>query len=445
MAKLTVFLVILFLAVLSVFAFFNKGSVDVTVWHGITYENVPMIALILISTSAGIFAMFLIAAIRDARRYLDTWQVQRQQKKQAKIEESYSKGCEALFARRYEEAEELFTRVIGEEPAHLNALLRLGDIYFIKSDFRKTTNFYLKAREVSPRSIETLLSLANVSEAQYKWQDSIKYLDTLLDIDEHNPGFLYRKRGIYEKNNQWEEVLEVQAKVFKCKLSPEEEEKENKNLLGYKFELAKHLLATGEKEKAIKSLKAIIKTDKEFIAAYLTLGETYIAEGNNKEAEATLLKGYEVTSSPVLLIRLEEHYISIGEPSTIIDIYQKAINKDPKDYSLQFFIAKLYYRLEMIDYAFDAINAIDAAAFNHSELHTLLGNVYERRSEHEKAVEEFKKALGADKPLMVPYCCSNCSHISRKWSGRCPECKNWNTLIIDINEICKIQKRQSSS
>ena len=445
MAKFTVFLVILFLTLLSVFAFFNKGSVDITVWNGMTYESVPLIALVLISTSIGIFTMFIVAAVRDASRYLDSWQIQRVQKKEAKIEESYSKGHEALFAERYEEAEELFTRVIGDEPEHVNALLRLGDIYYSKGDLRKATNFYQRAKVVKPRSIEALLSLSKVYEAQHKRQDAIKYLDNLLEIDEQNPGFLYRKRDIYEENNKWEETLDVQGKILKCKLSSEDEIRENKKLLGYKFELAKHHLATGEKDKAIKSLKAIIKTDKDFLAAYLTLADAYNADGNNKEAEALLLKGYEVTSSPVLLVRLEEHFISIGEPSTIIDLYQKASHKDPKDFSLQFFIAKLYYRLEMIDYAFDAISAIDAAAFSHPELHTLFGNVYERRSEYKKAAEEFKKALSSDKPLVVPYCCSSCDHISKEWSDRCPECNNWNTFILDVNEICKIQKRQSSS
>jgi uncharacterized integral membrane protein len=130
MAKLTVFFVILFLALLSVFAFFNKGSVDVTIWNGMTYESVPLIALILVSTSIGIFTMFIIAAFRDARRYLDSWQLQRLKKKEDKVEESYSKGYEAVLADRYEEAEELFTRVVGDEPEHVNALLRLGDIYY---------------------------------------------------------------------------------------------------------------------------------------------------------------------------------------------------------------------------------------------------------------------------------------------------------------------------
>ena len=183
MAKLSVFLVILFLSVLSVFAFFNKGSVDVTIWNGMTYESVPLIALVLISTSIGIFTMFIVAAVRDVRRYLDSWQVQRVQKKEAQIEESYSKGYEAMFAERYEEAEELFTRVIGDGPEHVNALLRLGDIYYSKGDLRKASNFYQRAKVVKPRSIEALLSLSKVYEAQNKRQDAIKFIDTSLRND----------------------------------------------------------------------------------------------------------------------------------------------------------------------------------------------------------------------------------------------------------------------
>ena len=80
MGKLTVFFIILFLVVVGMLAFFNKGAVDLTVWKDITYP-VPVIALILISTASGILAMAIIVAIRDARRYIDSWQVQREQNK----------------------------------------------------------------------------------------------------------------------------------------------------------------------------------------------------------------------------------------------------------------------------------------------------------------------------------------------------------------------------
>jgi lipopolysaccharide biosynthesis regulator YciM len=75
----------------------------------------------------------------------------------------------------------------------------------------------------------------------------------------------------------------------------------------------------------------------------------------------------------------------------------------------------------------------------------LKGCVYERRSQYAQAAESFKKGLGVEDPLLVPYCCSHCGESSDNWTGRCPGCKNWNTFMLDVNEVCKVNKRQSSS
>lgn len=444
MAKIIVLIVILFIAVMGVLAYFNSGTVDLTVWKDVTH-SIPVVALILASSAVGIFTMFIIYAIRDARRYYDIWQVQRQHKKEAKVQESYSKGVEALFASRYKEAGELFAGVTESVPAHANAMLRRGDIAYAEKDFIRANEYYSKALEVKPRSIEVLLSLVKSAEAQQHWPESLKYLNTILEIDEDNRKVLYKKRSILEQKKNWEELVELQGKILKIKLSPEDEASENERLTGYKYELGRSYVESGDTDKAIKSLKAIIKHDENFTAAYLALADVYKKDGNAKEADGLLLKGYEVTQSLVILAVLEDNYISEGEPGTIIDIYQKTLQKDPKNAKLRFLLAKLYYRLEMIDHVMDTIDAVDPVTLDFPDVHLLLGSVYERRSENEKALEEFKKALNADQPLVVPYCCSKCNFTSMNWSGCCPECYSWNSLILDIDEACDLRTRQSSS
>lgn len=444
MAKFSVFLIVMFLFIVGTLAFFNKDTVNLTVWQGTTYE-VPVIGLILMSSAAGVFAMFVVFSIRDAHRFLNNWQLNRRQKRESKIQESYTKGLDAFFACRYEEAEDLLLRVVEEDPSHINSMLRLGDIALNKEDYLTARDYYTKAKEIKPRSVEVLLSLEKVFEAQQKWHESLKYLDTVLEIDEENPEILMKKRAIFEGSRKWEDIMEVQYKILKCDLSPEDEQEEQKKLIGYKYELGCHYLENNNTEKAVKVLKSIIKMNRDFTSAYIVLAEAYLKEGNTDEAQDVLLKGYETTSSLVLLVRLEDFFIAIGEPGTIIELYQKAIQKNPKDLKLQFFLAKLYYRLEMIDYAFETISVIDTTALDFPDLHILMGNIYQRRSQYERAVDEYKKALKVDKPLLVPFCCSACSYSSKDWSGRCPECKNWNTFILNTHEICKTQKRQSSS
>jgi len=445
MAKFTVFLLVIFLGVLSLLSFFNKETVNITVWNGVTFENIPVIAVIFISAAAGIISMFLIAVLRDARRHIDNWHIQRKRKKEAKVLDSFSKGMEAFFAARYEEAAELFTGVLEHDHNSFNTLLRLGDISFYRSDYVKAEEYYLRALETKHKNIEVLLSLERVAEAQHKWTEAIDYLDRILDIDSDNVMVLSRKRDIYERRREWEDLVDIQQKILKCKMPAEKEKDENRKLLGYKYELGRYYVQSGTTDKAVKVLKSVIKSDSNFIAAYIALADAYLKDGESKEAQDILTEGYEETSSLVLLVRLEDHFIDEGEPGTIIDIYQKAIQKDQKDLRLQFFLAKLYYRLEMIDYAKETIDALDVTAFDYPDLHKLLGNIYERRAEYKKAADELKKALSTDKPILVPYCCSECNFISNDWSGRCPECRNWNTFILDVNETCKVRKRQSST
>ena len=45
MPKFIVLLIIVFFIILSLLAFFNKGAVDLTVWNGVTFENIPVIAV----------------------------------------------------------------------------------------------------------------------------------------------------------------------------------------------------------------------------------------------------------------------------------------------------------------------------------------------------------------------------------------------------------------
>jgi tetratricopeptide (TPR) repeat protein len=445
MPKFIVLLIIVFFIILSLLAFFNKGAVDLTVWNGVTFENIPVIAVILVSTSIGIFAMLIIIAIRDAKRYVHSWQLQRDQKKELKIQELYAKGLDAFHADRTEEAAELFNRVTESDPSHVGALLRAGDILFERGEMVKARESYMRAHEIRPGNIEVLLSLERVDHDRQKWQEALKHIDSILGIDEGNLKALRMKRDIQEKNGQWEEVIETQNKILKTNLSPEEEQKEQQNLQGYRYESANHYLQSGVLDKAIKKLKSIIKADKDFIVAYVSLTGAYEKEANYKDAEETLRKGYEETSALVFLAWLEDFYITRGEPGKIIDLYQKIIQEQPMDYRLQFFLAKLYYRLEMIDYAFNTVNAIEMTAFDSPDLHTLLACIYSRRSDYESASDEFKKALKIEKAFIIPFCCSHCGYKSRKWSGRCPDCSNWNSLTLDIHEVCNIRKRQSRS
>jgi len=217
-------------------------------------------------------------------------------------------------------------------------------------------------------------------------------------------------------------------------LTPSEQEVEHRKLVGFKYEHGRSLLEAGDLEKARKVFRGVIKLDKDFIPAYLGLGEVYLEEQKITEAAALLEKAFKMTSSTLLLLRLEDLYLKQGEPGKAIEIYTQAVNWKPQDMTLKFFMGKLYYRLEMIDEAFDILSAVDWGDKEFPDVHKLLGNIYLRRGSLGLATSEFKKALGFRKQIIVPYTCLNCQYRTTDWSGRCPNCGKWNTFGVNLEK-----------
>lgn len=434
MSKLAIFIFVLFIAALAVFAIFNQEVTTVKIPFGETYET-PTIALVLLSGAVGAFVMLLVFMVRDTKKFLNTWQYQKKQKKEAKVQELYSKALNYLHAHHeQQEAKELLKEVLSEEPEHINALLQLGDIAISEEDFQKAREYYQKARDLNPQNLDALFALERFMEKTGRWPDTLRYIEDILEIDDKNLSALYKKRDILERLDRWDDLIFIQKAIFKNEHAGKYKNLERQNLVGYKYEYGRYSLENGELEKAKKAFKTVLRLEKEFIPATLGLAEVLLREGETEEAINLLEKNYEQTSSMVVLSRLEDLLISVGEPARLIRIYKNSISKNPQDpLIIKFFLGKLYYRLEMIDDAFETLTSIDTGGAAYPDLHQLMGNLYMKRNQIDRAVHEFKKALDFNKrAFSLSYSCKICGYISSEWSGRCSNCKRWGTYQFNL-------------
>lgn len=436
MGKLTLLIFVLFLMALGYFAILNKDSISITVTPKAIYE-MSKIALILLSSAIGAAFMLMYFFIRDTKRFIDNRQYQRRQKKDIKVQKLYSRALNAILADNEAEAKTALETILSEEPAHMDALLRLGDIAAGDEDYKKALDYYKKARETQPGNIEVLFSLERVMGKTGRASEAIMYLDEILELDPDNLTALYRKRYFLEKKEKWDDLINIQKTIIKSEHNEKDRKREQTTLVGYKYEQGRYNLENGELDKAEKVFKTILRLDKDFIPAYLGLAETILRKGNSEEAVSFLEQSFEQTSSLIMLARLEDVLINLGDPGRLIRLYKSSISSDPQNQALRFLIGKLFYRLEMIDDAFDMLITVDAGPAAYAELHQLLANIYLRRRQHEKAVDEFKKIIDIRKAFRLPYCCSNCAHLSQEWSGRCQNCKEWNTYNFNLYGICK--------
>ncbi len=436
MGKLAIFIFILFLFGLGGLAYVNQEVITIKIPFGNIYET-PKIVLILFSCVAGAFTMLVVFTIRDTRRFIDNWRHQRKQKKEARIQELYSSALNAILAHDEDEAKKPLESILAEEAKHLNALLRLGDIAASEEDYQKALDFYSKALLAHPRNLEVLFSLESLMEKTGRWAEALNYIEQILDIDTDNLSALYKKRAILERDEKWDELIDVQKTILKHEHSEKDRQREQTNLLGYKYEHGRHSLENGDTEKAKKAFKTLLRLDADFIPAYIGLAEVLLREGEYDEAVDFLEKSYEQTPSLIILARLEDLLISIGEPSRLIRLYETSLAKRPQDTALRFLLGKLYHRLEMIDDAFETFTSLDTGGMAAPELYQILGDLYLKRNQCERAVLEFKKAVEMKRAFRLPYWCSSCGHPSEEWRGRCPSCNNWNTYTFNLHGSVK--------
>lgn len=436
MGKFALLLFVLLLLALGYFAVLNEETITLTVAPKTAYE-MPKIALILLSFAVGAAVMLVYFFFRDTKRFIDSRQHQRKQKRDMHIQELYSRALNAILADNEDEARSALESILQEEPGHMDALLRLGDIAAGDEDYQKALSYYKRARDIQPQNIEVLFSLERMMGKTGRGSEANLYLDEILRLDPDNLTALYRKRSLLEKGEKWDDIIAIQRTIIKCEHNEKDRQREQKNLIGYKYEQGRYSIENAALEKAKKAFTTVLRLEKNFVPAYLGLAETMLREGESEDAVALLQRGFEQTSSNIILARMEDLLINLGEPGRLITLYRNSALKEPQNQALRFFMGKLFYRLEMLDDAYDTLATVDASSAPYPELHQLLGNIYLRRQQCEKAVEEFKKVIDIKKPFRLPYCCYNCGYSSDDWSGRCPNCKEWDTYQFNLYGVCK--------
>lgn len=414
---------------------FNPGMITVNLLPSKSYE-ISKSAFFLLSLAIGAGFVFILYFMRDIKRFLRGLRVQREQKKRLKIQELYTKGLNSMFAKRNPEAASYFQKVLAVDPNHVDTLLRMGISKLREKNTQEAILVHQKALGLEPDNQEVMFSLAADYEEAKRFDDALGMYKKILSKDSSNLTALIRMRDLYHRLSHWEELSETQRKLVANPLTPSEQEVEHRRLVGFKYELGRSLLEAGDLERAKKIFRGVIKLDKDFIPAYLGLGEVYLEENKVNDAADLWEKAYKMTASTLLLLRLEDLYLKQGEPGKAIEIYTQAVNWKPQDSGLKFFLGKLYYRLEMVDEAFDILSTVDWGDKEFPDVHKLLGNIYLRRGSLGLAASEFKKALGFRKQIIVPYTCSNCDLRTTDWSGRCPNCGKWNTFAVNLEKTC---------
>ncbi|MDH5640736.1 MAG: tetratricopeptide repeat protein, partial [Nitrospira sp.] len=343
---ITIFFISAGVFIYSYFRELNPGSIVIHASSTAEFELSP-VTLVLISMAAGSVFVAFVVGLQQTAHVIVNWRSNRQVRRKEKVDALHRDGTHAFMSKRTMEAMTLFEKALAIDPNRADSLLWLGNIYRSEENFPEAIRLHQHAHRVDDRNIEILLELGTDLECAKRYEEALQSFQKILKIEPDNLTALIRKRDLNIRLERWSEALEIQHRLLKANLPAQEKRAEAELLIGCMYEVGRQLLERGHPDKARRYFRGAIKKDRAFLPAYIGLGEILIHEGKTKDAVEILKKVYARTRSVIILHRLEELFLDHDEPGEIIRVYQEALQENPHNPVLQFYLGKLYYRLEM--------------------------------------------------------------------------------------------------
>jgi lipopolysaccharide biosynthesis regulator YciM len=423
---------LLIVLILAFFIYFDKlNPTELTLYYlpgkSLTFSaSIVLIASLALGLLIG-YGAHLYATMAH---WMKHWRDDRNEKRIREVGAIYRDGINRLLSGDLKKAHTLLQKALDRDPRRLDIYIAMANVYLQEGDPQVALNLLLKARELDPKSLEVLFKLAITYEETGAIEDARAHYQRILDIETNNRKALRSLRDLAMKEAEWLDALELQKRVLKVAAGSKRIEDEKQKMQHLRYEVARLKLEDGQADKAASELQEIAREMTTFAPARVTLGDAYQALNRGDDAVRIWRDGYRDLGRSVFLSRLEDYYMAVEDPATLLAFYRTQIADHQEDMVLRLFFGKFCLRLEMVDEAVDQLFTVESSGIESSQLHFLLAEAYRRRQRKDDAIEEYKRALGANKHLRLGYVCDNCSESYQEWQSRCSSCQTWGTLSL---------------
>jgi lipopolysaccharide biosynthesis regulator YciM len=246
-----------------------------------------------------------------------------------------------------------------------------------------------------------------------------------LDVDPKNVHALAGLQKLAEEQREWREAYEVQTRLARLRKS------DDGLVLGFlQAEMGQEALRGGEREAAEKAFRTAVSLDRRVFPAHLALASLW-SDADPRRA-ASILEGA-IAAAPerayLAFAPLEAAYRAAGEPSRFVDLCERIVREDPRDWRARLALAR-HLRAEggareALGLLLRALESNPQVLLVHLEVwRTLqaLGTLSPDEQRYVATVEE--SALYVD-----PHICTVCRYRADDMLWRCPHCHEWNSFV----------------
>ncbi len=368
--------------------------------------------------------------------WIKHWSRDRSEKKQREIGAIYREGVGRLLSGDLKKAHGLLNKALDRDPKRVDILIALATLSSQEGNPTEGLNLLRKASSIDPKSMEVLFKTAAIQEETGQDDEAIATYQELVALEKDNRKALRAMRDLYIKHDRWRDALDVQRQILKAGPGANRVASEKELLLYLRYEVASLAIIDGSPNDAKSELKDILRQKDDFTPARVSLGDAYVALNRGDDAVKVWQEGYRKLGKGIFLERLEDYYMKREDPSSLLNFFRSQSLEQGDDLMFRIFYGKLCLRLEMIDEAKEQLQAVESSGVESSQVHLLLAETYRRCHDSERAINEYKKALGISKRLRLNFVCEKCQHVANEWNSRCPACGEWNSSsLIDSKLI----------
>lgn len=406
---------------------FNRGDTTIVLWsgHGIT---LPMSVLVSVCVLAGALFILVLVGLTELGGAFRTVAARSRQRREDRYEALYRQGCDAADLGHVERATSSFERLLDRNSRHVPTLIQLGNLERGRGRFERAILYHKHALDVEADNVRALLALAEDYVAAERWQEAVDLCRRILEVDNQADHVILQLRDHLVRLGQFDAAIEVQRQINRRDL----EGNGRVALARLQFQRAAALRDAGETDAAKRAFSDLVKQERHFAPAYVEWGRLLLDEGKGKDAASRWREGYGHTHNPIFLHLLETYYMEREDPDAAISVYLNAIKDAPARADLQFYLGKLYFRLEMLDNAYETFRDLADSGASFPALHQLFGEVKYRRGECDESFQELQLALPFPQPASLPYRCAECCVDATSWTAQCPACGAWDSLHLPV-------------
>ena len=346
-----------------------------------------------------------------------------------RVSSHYTQGLHYLAAGQRELAISELTKVAREDPEALDVLQILGNLLREAGQVEKAIQVHqgLLARADLTRAERAyaLASLGTDFRVAGFLDRATRAFDEVLEVDPKSIHALVGMQKLHEDQRQWKEAYTVQTRLSRLRKT------EDSLVLGHlQAEMGREALQAGRVDAAEKAFRTALSLDRRVFPAHVGLADCQ-ASRDPRQAAAILEEAVQAAPERAYLAfdRLARAYAESGEPSRFVDLCERTIRQDPREWRARLALARHLGREGRHEEAFGlllrAVEANPQVLLPHLDMWRTLramgldGEVVDRYI----AIAE-ESAFYRD-----PHVCTACRYRADDMLWRCPHCHEWNTFV----------------